>query len=117
MKLLLEMISDQVADRLSARGYDCSAVTARPELRSLDDPDIFARAQEEGRAIVTYNVQDFGPIVRGYAESGREHAGAIFVSGVRIPPGDLSLLSAALDRLLKTFEPWPSFVTWLQGPS
>jgi predicted nucleic acid-binding protein len=35
------------------------ATTADPSLRGLGDPDLFEVAQQQGRAVVTYNRADF----------------------------------------------------------
>ena len=60
VKLLLdEQISGRVAERLRTQGHDVIATAALPEMRGLSDPDLFEAAQEQERAIVTYNRADF----------------------------------------------------------
>jgi predicted nuclease of predicted toxin-antitoxin system len=62
LRLLLdEMCPAAVADQLRGRGHEVSAITERPELRSLPDADLFAVAQQERRAVVTENIADFIP--------------------------------------------------------
>jgi predicted nuclease of predicted toxin-antitoxin system len=74
VKLLLDAhISGTVASRLRKLGYDVIAVTADPALRSLRDADVFEIAQREGRAIVTYDRDDFEALIRAYARAGRPH--------------------------------------------
>jgi hypothetical protein len=75
LKLLLdEQISGKVAERLRGRGHDVIAVTDEPDLRGMLDPDLFEIAQEQRRALVTYNRPDFEPIVREWARLNRSHS-------------------------------------------
>jgi hypothetical protein len=87
--LLDEQISGKVADRLRDRGHDVAAATADPGLRGLSDPDLFGVAQQQGRAMVTYNRPDFEAIVREYAETDREHHGLVIVHPTRSRAGSL----------------------------
>lgn len=115
MKLLLdEMISGQVADRLRQRGHDVIAVTAEPTLKGSSDTDIFQAAQNQGRAVVTYNRGDFQVLVEQYGQEGRDHQGLVIVNPKRHPNDQFSRLIDALEKLLETFELYPSFVTWLK---
>lgn len=114
MRLLLdEQISGKVAERLRKSGYDATAVVTDSGLRGLSDPDIFAAAQLQGRAVVTHNRQDFEAIVRDHAAAGRDHHGLVIVHPVRFPSRELGRLTKALAR--KMDEPLPeNFVIWLQ---
>ena len=115
MKLLLdEQISGKVAERLRGRGHDVVATTDDPSLRGLSDPDLFEMAQEQGRALVTYNRVDFEPIVRVYAEMNREHHGLIIVHPTRFPSWEFSRLAAALEAPLQGPDLGKSFLVWLQ---
>lgn len=115
MKLLLdEQISSKVAKRLRDRGHDVGAATDDPSLRGLNDPDLFEVAQEQGRAMVTYNRVDFEPIVREYAETNREHHGLVIVHPTRFPSWEFARLASALDVLLERPDSGPSFLIWLQ---
>ena len=114
MKLLLdEMISDRVAERLRDRGHDVLSATAESALKGSGDSDLFAAAQDDERALVTYNRDDFLAIVRRYAEEAREHHGLLIVHPKRHPNDQFTRLADALDSFLKTFTPQPSFVAWL----
>lgn len=74
MKLLLdEQISGKVAERLRYRGQGVTAATEDPSLRGLSDPDLVGVAQQQGRALVTYNRADVEPIIREYASTNRGH--------------------------------------------
>jgi hypothetical protein len=53
VKLLLdEMLSAGIAEQVRGRGHNAVAVDETPELRGLADPDLFAQAQDQERAIV-----------------------------------------------------------------
>jgi predicted nuclease of predicted toxin-antitoxin system len=115
VKLLLdEQISGKVADRLRDRGHDVTAATDDLTLRSLRDPDLFEVAQQQGRALVTYNRVDFEPITRSYVAENREHHGLVIVHPTRLPNQDFARLTVAIDHLLRGPELGQSFVIWLQ---
>jgi predicted nuclease of predicted toxin-antitoxin system len=99
VKLLLdEQISGKVADRLRKQGIDAIATTADPALRGLSDPDLFAVAQQQKRAVVTYNRADFEAIVRGYAATGNKHYGLVIVHPGRFPIWEFARLTRALAK-------------------
>jgi predicted nuclease of predicted toxin-antitoxin system len=115
VKLLLdEQISGKVADRLHKLGLDAVAATVDPTLRGLSDPDLFAAAQQQERAVVTYNRSDFDVIVRDYVTAGHEHHGLIIVHPVRFPNSEFSRLVKALAN--QTLPPGGNFIVWLQDP-
>jgi predicted nuclease of predicted toxin-antitoxin system len=115
VKLLLdEQISGKVAERLRKQGHDVIAATADRALRGLSDPDLFEVAQDQGRALVTYNRADFEAIVRDYASVGREHNGLVIVHPVRFPNREFARLVTALAKLLCAPSLGKSFTTWLQ---
>ncbi|MGB7589100.1 MAG: DUF5615 family PIN-like protein [Solirubrobacterales bacterium] len=117
MKLLLdEQISGKVAERLRERGHDALAITADPALRGLSDPDLFETAQQQKRALVTYNRTDFEAIVREYAAANREHHGLVIIHPFRFPSQEFSRLAKALAAFVDAFPPGKSFVIWLQEP-
>lgn len=117
MKLLLdEMISAKIAEQLQARGHDVRAVDQSPELRGLSDQDVFARAQQEQHAIVTYNREDFLALDRQYASRRHEHHGIVILHPRRFPQGEQSIgaLLTSLSSLTEAGPPYPSFIHWLQ---
>jgi hypothetical protein len=117
VKLLLdEQISGKVAERLREQGHDVVATTADPTLRGLSDPDLFEVAQEQERALVTYNRADFEAIIREDAAAGREHQGLVIVHPTRFPGQEFARLSKALAALIDSSPVSQSFVTWLQEP-
>jgi hypothetical protein len=104
LRLLLdEMCPAALADQLRARGRDVSAVTERPELRSLPDGDVFALAQAERRAVVTENIGDFSSLADGVDQRGTPHFGLVLIDPVKYPRGQrrtIGRLTTELDRLL-----------------
>ena len=46
--------------------------------RGVPDHDVFTRAREDGRAIVTDNVPDFATLVADAASRGEQHPGVVF---------------------------------------
>jgi Domain of unknown function (DUF5615) len=97
------MYPHSIAEQLRRSGHDVHAVTARPELRALGDADLFARAQEEQRAVVTENVADFCPIADGHDRQGQAHHGLVLVDPARYPRGEnrtIGRLVTALGHLL-----------------
>ncbi len=115
MKLLLdEQISGKVAERLRDRGHDVTAATDDLSLRGLGDPDLFEVAQQQNRALVTYNRVDFEPIIRGYAETNRGHHGLVIVHPTRFPSWEFARLVDALEGLLQAPALGASFLVWLK---
>ena len=80
MKLLLnEMWSFEIARQLRRKGIDVVAATELPRrYRGVPDDVVFERAQEDGRAIVTDNVEDYSRLVAGAAGRGERHHGVVF---------------------------------------
>jgi hypothetical protein len=117
VKLLLdEQISGKVAERLRDRGHEVTAATDDASRRGLSDPDLFEVAQQQARALVTYNRVDFEPIIREYAQMDREHHGLVIVHPTRFPSWEFARMAAALEGLLNGHELGRSFLIWLQEP-
>lgn len=117
MKLLLdEMLAARIAEQLRERRREVVAVSERPELRGLPDDGLFERAQEEKRAIVTYNREDFLALDRRYRDAGREHTGIVILHPRRFPQGagSLGALVESLEALIVAGPPYPGFVHWLK---
>ncbi len=104
LKLLIdEMYPPAIAEQLRARGGDVEAVTGRPELRALQDTDIFALAQQEQRAVVTENIADFSVIADVYDQRSQAHHGLVLVPPGSYPRGSTGTIGrmvTELDRLL-----------------
>ena len=120
MKLLLdEMYARAVAEQLRARGHDVVAVTEVDERRGQPDPEIFAWAQAEERAVVTDNVADYMPIHGEHVGAGRPHHGLVLTHDKRFPrgqPATTGRLVTALDQLLAHPPQTASFLRWLEEP-
>ncbi len=92
-----------IAEQLRTRGHDVDAVTARAELRSLTDGDVFAAAQRERRAVVTENIGDFSTIADAADQRARSHHGLILVDPAKYARGNrrtIGRLVTQLERLL-----------------
>jgi predicted nuclease of predicted toxin-antitoxin system len=113
--LLDEHFSGEVAARLRDLGHEVVALTADREQRGLDDADVFAMAQSQGRAVVTYDREDFEALVRTYIKAKRPHHGLILVDPRRLPGREFARLVAALSALLEGPDLGTSFVIWLQS--
>jgi hypothetical protein len=59
------------------------ALDAEPALEGLADEAVLALAASDKRILVTFDVADFPPILRAWAEAGRSHAGVILIHGIR----------------------------------
>jgi predicted nuclease of predicted toxin-antitoxin system len=103
LKLLLdEMYPYSIAEQLRSRGHDVAAVTERASVRGASDRNVFAVAQEEGRALVTDDI-GFRAIDSEQRARGETHHGLIFTSNKRFPRGQprtIGRLVRALDRFL-----------------
>jgi predicted nuclease of predicted toxin-antitoxin system len=104
LKLLLDaMFSPAIAEQLRRRGHDIVAAAEVPALRHLRDPDLFAAAQVEQRAVVTNNVAHFLAIDALYRQQGRPRYGLILTSDRRFrraQGGGIGPLVQALDVFL-----------------
>lgn len=109
MRLLLdEMYPTSIADQLRNRGHDVSAVTERPELRSLPDEEVFVVAQQERRRVVSENIADFSSIVDDADQRGQAHYGLVLIDPGKCPRGQqrtVGRLVTELDQLLRDHPP------------
>ncbi|HZO06031.1 MAG TPA: DUF5615 family PIN-like protein, partial [Solirubrobacterales bacterium] len=96
--------------------HDVTATTDDPGLRGLSDSDLFEVAQQQGRALVTYNRVDFEPIIREYAQLNREHRGLVIVHPTRFPSWEFARLAEAIEGLLEGPELGIGFLVWLAPP-
>ena|SRR6185436_7961682 len=77
IKLLLdENIWQGLAAALRSRGYDVLHVF-HVQRGGFQDEAQLAFAVEQGRTLLTYNMQDFAPLATLWYETGRSHAGII----------------------------------------
>jgi len=106
--LLNEMWSAEIARQLRRRGLDVVAATELPRrYRGVPDDEVFARAQVDGRTIVTDNVGDFSRLVADAAGRGKAHCGVVFAlrpAFDRARPGVVGEMVRALAALARSTE-------------
>ena len=82
MKLLLdEMWTPAIALELCRRHFDVIAIRERsqaPRYAGITDDQVFARAQEDRRTIVTDNVADYEKARRDWEARGLAHHGVVY---------------------------------------
>jgi hypothetical protein len=82
MKLLLdEMWTPTIAIELRKRGFDVIAVNETAyasRYAGVADGTVFARAQDDGRTIVTDNVADYERARRDWESRGANHYGVVY---------------------------------------
>jgi predicted nuclease of predicted toxin-antitoxin system len=115
MRLLLdEQISPQVAVGLRALGHDAVGVV-EVGLRSADDAAVWRHAIQEGRAVVTYNLDDFVALAHEAYQDGSRHHGLILVSTRTLPTSDIGGLIHSLSRLMREAGPIDDQALYLQA--
>ncbi|MBI4280399.1 MAG: DUF5615 family PIN-like protein [Armatimonadetes bacterium] len=98
MRLWLDNhLSPRVARRLRDDGFDVRAILEEPpQVQGLSDEALLEEAHQRGRALVTYNVGDFGAIHQQWLATGRSHAGIILLSTKTIRQKDIGSQIKAL---------------------
>ena len=111
LKLLLdEHISPGVANGLKRR-HPALVVHSMSEWErggflGKDDFACLSHASRQGLTLVTYDRRTIPPLLKRWAEEGRQHGGVIFVDEKTIPPSDIGGLVRAIGRLLKETRKW-----------
>ena len=117
-KLLLdEHLSPDLAEALRKRGLDVMAVAGSP-LATLRDEEIFAKAADLGRVIVTFNNPDFMAEITAFAAANpnRQVPGVIFIPGKKIRASEISRLAGVLEdvsRRIDLGEADPRYGLWI----
>jgi predicted nuclease of predicted toxin-antitoxin system len=101
--LLDEHMSPEVARQAVKAGVDARAVAAS-DLAGLDDKSIFRMAVEDGRVLVSYNIDDMSLLLGDLLKEGAAVAGLVLVDVRTIPPSDVPGLARALVKLAKKME-------------
>jgi predicted nuclease of predicted toxin-antitoxin system len=100
LKLLLdEMYSARLAEALRAAGVGARAVVELG-LAGSSDPEIFAAAVADARALLTENVADFARISAEHVSAGQHHPGVLIALSSRFsrrPAGIESMVIAVRD--------------------
>lgn len=94
------MFHPRIAAELNARGHDCVAVVAEPELRESSDAELLVHALHNDRTLVTNNVVDFERLRRGRVEAAQATPPLIYTSDAAFPRDRqfIGRMVAALDR-------------------
>jgi hypothetical protein len=111
LKLLLdEHVSPAVAEGLRHRS---KAVTVYGlaeweggSFLGVADNVILEKAAAKGLTLVTYDRRTIPPLLKTWAEIGREHGGVIFVDEKTIPPSDFGGLIRAVQKLVQESDKW-----------
>lgn len=109
MRILLDaqISPKRVAAPLRARGHDVLAVDEDRELAEAPDEMVLRLATADERILVTFDVNDFPPLLREWAAASRPHAGCIMFVGLRNNEH-----GAVLRRLESAFSQRPSQAEW-----
>ncbi len=105
LKLLLdEHISPRVAQGLQRR-HKSLIVHALSDWQSgeflgQEDAACMKAAAQQGLTLVTYDRRTVPPLLKAWAEEGRDHGGVIFVDEKSISPADVGGLVRALEALV-----------------
>ncbi len=121
MRLFLDahVSGPRIGLALRALGYDVRAVDEERELDGLDDLDLLALATADQRILVTFNLKDFLPILRAWAERGQAHAGCILVAS-SLRHEDFGILIAGIRQALEAIPDhaaWSDRTHWLSRGS
>lgn len=105
MKVLLdEMWSPTIAIQLRQRDHDVVAI-AEPSQASryagISDDEVFAKAQEDGRAIVTDNISDYEQARTDWESRGQPHQGVIYALN---PPFDRNRGDAVIGQVVRALD-------------
>jgi len=111
LKLLLdEHISPDVAKGLGRRHRSlivrCMADWENGSFLGQEDSACLEQAAVRGLTLVTYDRRTIPPLLKAWAEAGRQHGGVIFVDEKTISPSDISGLVRALTSLSKKTGKW-----------
>ncbi|MEO5960802.1 MAG: DUF5615 family PIN-like protein [Opitutaceae bacterium] len=106
LRLLLdEHISPDVADGLRQRQKAHSVVSLAEwesgRFLGTTDELILEAAAAQNLTLVTYDCKTIPPLLKSWAEEGREHGGVIFVDDKTIAPSDFGGLVRALEKLTR----------------
>jgi len=108
LKLLLdEHVSPDVADGLRQCQKPVSVLSLLEwesgQFVGVTDDLILAEAAAQKLTLVTYDRKTIPPLLKAWAESGRDHGGVIFVDEKTIAPSDIGRLTRALEKLVREF--------------
>jgi hypothetical protein len=111
LRLLLdEHLSPAIAEGLhhtnKAIVVFCLAEWEGGRFMGLADDHLLDAATTQGLTLVTYDRKTIPPLLKTWAEAGRDHGGVIFVDEKTIPASDFGGLIRALQRLFQDAALW-----------
>lgn len=110
MKVILdEMWTPTIALELRKRGFDVIAINEPAHAgryAGILDDDVFARAQEDGRSVVTDNIPDYESARLDWEAHGTAHHGVIYALN---PPFNRHHGDAVIGQMVKALEHFLSF--------
>lgn len=71
-----------------------------------DDSACLERAAEKQLTLVTYDRRTNPPLLKAWAEAGRDHGGVIFIDEKTISPADIGGQVRALSNLVREAAEW-----------
>jgi hypothetical protein len=105
-----EHISPDVADGLKRRHRSLvvhwMAEWENGDFLGHDDSSCLLEAAAQRLSLVTYDRRTIPPLLKTWAEEGRQHGGVIFVDEKTISPGEIGGLVLALSILAKETGKW-----------
>ena len=105
MRLLLdELWAPTIAAELRKRRFDVIAINEQAQTSryaGTTDDHVFARAQEDGRTIVTDNIADYAKARRDWESRGAVHYGVIYALN---PPFNRHRGDAVIGQIVKALE-------------
>jgi len=103
--LLDEHISPKVAEGLRRHNRAWLAISPVEwedgRLLGQDDGTCLMEAAEQGLTLVTYDQRSIPPLLKRWAEEGRDHGGVIFVDHKTILPSEIGALVQSLVQLFR----------------
>src|SRR5436190_524660 len=111
LRLLLdEQISPDVADGLRKRSKEITvrwmAEWESGRFMGLPDHLLLEEAAAQKLTLVTYDRRSIPPLLKRWAEEGRNHGGVIFVDGKTIRSSDFGALIRGLQKLWIEAQNW-----------
>lgn len=108
--LLDEHISPTVAKGLQRRHKSlivhCMGEWESGQFLGQDDSAILEQAARKKLTLVTYDRRTIPPLLKSWAEEGRNHGGIIFINEKTISPRDIGGQVRALSNLTKQAAKW-----------
>ncbi len=108
--LLDEQISPAVAAGFRRRqkgvSIHCLAEWEQGRFMGQNDEQLLHEAAVQGLTLVTYDRKTIPPLLKTWAESGRDHGGVIFVDQKTIPSSNFGGLIRALQQLREETAQW-----------